>query len=147
VTAFRAIPHRIGAAAKEDEMLNSVLIVDDSKLARMAVAKALKAISPEWSIIEASSADEGLSILNRSGVDIALVDFNMPGRSGLDLLEDLRALHPTMPVAIITANSQGQVVQRARELNATHLSKPLNLANFKAFIEESIAALYANHHS
>jgi CheY-like chemotaxis protein len=38
-----------------------VLIVDDSKLARMTVAKALKAIYPEWQRVEAASADEALS--------------------------------------------------------------------------------------
>jgi hypothetical protein len=49
------------ASGRGREQMYRVLIVDDSKLARMTVAKALKAIYPEWQRVEAASADEALS--------------------------------------------------------------------------------------
>jgi CheY-like chemotaxis protein len=60
-----------------------VLIVDDSKLARMAVVKALIALHPDWPRLEAGSADEALERINQESPDIVLLDFNMPGRDGL----------------------------------------------------------------
>jgi CheY-like chemotaxis protein len=55
--------------------------------------------------------------LTRSAADIVLLDFNMPGRTGLELLAELRTFDPAMPIAVITANSQDAVVARARELS------------------------------
>jgi two-component system chemotaxis response regulator CheY len=57
----------------------------------MAVARALKAIHPEWQRVEAA-----LSILTRSAADIVLLDFNMPGRTGLELLAELRTFDPVI---------------------------------------------------
>jgi YesN/AraC family two-component response regulator len=60
-----------------------VLIVDDSKLARMAVVKALNALRPDWLRVEAANADEALARINEQSPDIVLLDFNMPGKDGL----------------------------------------------------------------
>ena len=64
-------------------MSYKLLIVDDSKLARMSVAKVLTALRPDWSNVQASNADEAVALASSEGVDIALLDFNMPGRDGL----------------------------------------------------------------
>ena len=55
-------------------MTHKVLIVDDSKLARMAVAKALNALHPDWTRVEASNAQEALEHINQGAVDIILLD-------------------------------------------------------------------------
>ena len=57
--------------------------------------------------------------------DLAILDFNMPGRDGLVLAAELLALKPGMPLAVISANHQVEVVTRAREVGATFLQKPL----------------------
>ena len=49
----------------------------------------------------------------------------MPGRDGLQLAAELLALSPGMPLAVISANHQVEVVTRAREVGATFLQKPL----------------------
>ena len=49
----------------------------------------------------------------------------MPGRDGLHLAAELRRLKPGMPLAVISANHQVEVVTRAREVGATFLQKPL----------------------
>ena len=63
-----------------------VLVVDDSKLARMVMASAFRRIRPDWSLIETSNADEALATVSEGAVDIALIDFNMPGTDGLELV-------------------------------------------------------------
>lgn len=113
-----------------------VLVVDDSKLARMAIAKALNALRPEWIRVEAANADEALALARQEPVQMALLDFNMPGRDGLTLASELRAIDPGMPVAVISANHQEEVVRRAREVGTTFLPKPLTEQAMGAFLEE-----------
>ena len=73
-----------------------VLVVDDSKLARMAVAKVLGGLCPDWTRVEAANADEAIAALEEQKPDLVVVDFNMPGRDGLDLAAHLEPLKPTI---------------------------------------------------
>jgi len=125
-------------------MSYKVLIVDDSKLARMAIAKALNALYPDWTKIEAASADEAVTIAEQSPVDLILLDFNMPGRNGLDFAAEIRAAHPTMPVAIISANHQKEIVTRAREVGAVFLPKPLTEQALGEFLDGAVQSLKAS---
>jgi DNA-binding NarL/FixJ family response regulator len=122
-----------------------VLIVDDSKLARMSVAKALNASHPDWIRIEAANADEALELARRSPIDVALLDFNMPGRDGLALAAELLALYPELPVAVISANHQVEIVNRAREAGASFLSKPLTAQALNDFLEASVMRTKTGH--
>ena len=124
-------------------MAYKVLIVDDSKLARMSVAKALSSLHPDWTRIEATNADEAVVLLKQSPADIALLDFNMPGRDGLSLAAELRALDPTMPVALISANVQQEVVAKAGAVGAQFLAKPLTEPALGDFLTEAAARLKA----
>lgn len=118
-------------------MAYKVLIVDDSKLARMAVAKTLNSLRPEWERVEATNADEALALARQSSFDIALLDFNMPGRDGLSLAADLLGIKAEMPVAVISANLQHEIVTRAKEIGADFLPKPLTEDAMRAFISEA----------
>lgn len=118
-----------------------VLVVDDSKLARMAVAKVLTAQRPDWSRIEASNAEEALALARKESFDLAILDFNMPGRDGLDLAAELLALKPAMPLAVISANHQVEVVTRAREVGATFLQKPLTEKAMAEFLVHALERL------
>jgi len=123
-------------------MTYKILVVDDSRLARMAVAKVLNAVQPEWTRFEASNADEALIMAKSKSTDIALVDFNMPGRDGLTLAAELRELNPSMPVAVVSANHQEEVLRRAREVGAAFLMKPLTqeaLSDFLADAQKRLA--------
>ncbi|HUQ52748.1 MAG TPA: response regulator [Gammaproteobacteria bacterium] len=115
-------------------MVYKLLIVDDSKLARMAVVKALQSCHPDWQRVEAGNADDALRTAQRDPPDIALIDFNMPNKNGLDLAADLRALSPDMPIGIISANHQQQVIDRARSLGAVFLPKPLTEKALREFL-------------
>jgi CheY-like chemotaxis protein len=109
-----------------------VLVVDDSKLARMVMASALRRIRPEWILIETANADEAMSAVDTA--DIALIDFNMPGTDGLELVARIRNKYPAMPVAVVSANVQNEIIGRARELNAGFIPKPLTDESLAAFL-------------
>ena len=115
-------------------MTVTVLIVDDSKLARIVAGKAANALQPDWQRLEAGNADEALALFGAHHVDLALVDYNMPGKNGLELAGELRALRPTMPIALITANVQDEIISRARAVNATFVAKPITEDALRGFI-------------
>ena len=119
----------------------TVLVVDDSKLARMALAKALNAIDPGWTRLEAGNADEAVALLRDHAVDIVLLDFNMPGRDGLELAAEIRRSHPAAQVALISANHQTEIVNRAAEVGAAFLPKPLNEAALRSFLQAAVGRL------
>ena len=115
-------------------MTTTVLIVDDSKLARIVAAKALTALRPEWQRVEASSAAEAHEIVAREPVDVALIDFNMAEKDGLTLAAELRQAHPALPIAIITANVQDEVIMRARAVDAAFIPKPVTKDGLEDFV-------------
>jgi DNA-binding NarL/FixJ family response regulator len=118
-----------------------VLLVDDSKLARMAMAKALNTVRPGWVRLEAANAEEALEQVRSAQPDLAIFDFNMPGEDGFTLLTASSALRPGMPMAIISANYQQEIVDRTRALGATFLPKPITneaLESFFASAEQKL---------
>lgn len=112
----------------------TVLLVDDSKLARIVAGKTIAALQPDWHRLEASNADEALEAIKAQPVDLAVLDYNMPGKDGLELAAELRDAYPQMPIAIITANVQNEIIARARELNATFVGKPVTEEAIKGFL-------------
>jgi Response regulator containing a CheY-like receiver domain and an HTH DNA-binding domain len=73
-------------------------------------------------------------MMSGGNVDIALIDFNMPGTDGLELVARIRKTHPAMPVAVVSANIQDEIIGRARELNAGFIPKPLTDDALAAFL-------------
>lgn len=112
----------------------TILLVDDSKLARIVAAKAVASLQPDWVRMEASNAAEAIEATENHKIDIALLDYNMPGRDGLALAADLRARYPDMPIAILTANVQDEVVAQARALNAAFVAKPVTQEGLRGFL-------------
>jgi CheY-like chemotaxis protein len=114
--------------------MRKVLIVDDSKLGRMAVVKLLKALQPDWAQLEAANADQALQLIQAALPDFVVVDFNMPGKDGLTLAAEVHQSHPGIRVAVISANRQAEVIQRAHAAGAAFLSKPLTEQALKDFL-------------
>ena len=85
-------------------MPTTALIVDDSKLARLVVAKLLRQLKPDWEVAEAANAEAAMAVFGERQVDVTLLDFNMPGKDGLELAAELRTMRPKMPIAVISAN-------------------------------------------
>jgi CheY-like chemotaxis protein len=121
----------------------TVLLVDDSKLARIVAGRALATVQPDWAKLEAANAEEALAAADGGGIDVALLDFNMPGRDGLELAAELRERFPDMPIAVITANLQDEVVARARQVNAAFVPKPLDATGLRPFLEGAALKLRA----
>ncbi|MDG1579773.1 nitrogen regulation protein NR(I) [Pseudomonas sp. GOM6] len=81
----------------------TVWIVDDDRSIRWVLEKALQQEGMTTQSFD--SADGVLSKLSRQQPDVIISDIRMPGASGLDLLAQIRDLHPRLPVIIMTAHS------------------------------------------
>ena len=119
-------------------MTYTVLIVDDSKLARMSVAKVLGTLHPDWKRIEAANATEALQQAQELSPEIALVDFNMPGKDGVTLAAEIRSLHPAIRVAVVSANRQVEVIKRAEAAGASFLPKPVTESALADFLSSAM---------
>jgi CheY-like chemotaxis protein len=58
----------------------------------------------------------------------------MPGTDGLELVAKIRQTHQRMPIAVVSANIQDEIITRARELNAAFVPKPLADGALEAFL-------------
>jgi CheY-like chemotaxis protein len=85
-------------------------------------------------LAEETNASDALDAISNRGVDIALIDFNMPGMDGLELVARIRRTRPQMPVAVVSANIQEEIIARAPELNAAFIAKPLTDEALAAFL-------------
>jgi CheY-like chemotaxis protein len=122
-------------------MSYTLLIVDDSKLARMSAGKALSALYPDWTRIEAKNAEEAMTLAKDAKFDVALLDFNMPGRDGLQLAAEIKSISPLIPLALVSANHQEEIVTRAKTIGATFLPKPLTEQALSAFLSDAVKQL------
>jgi len=115
-------------------MTRTVLIVDDSKLARIVLAKAIAGPQPGWTRLEAGDAEAAVATCDRQAVDVAIIDFNMPRRNGLALASELRDRFPDMPLALATANIQDDVISEASAINVAFIPKPVTQDGMRGFI-------------
>lgn len=106
-------------------MTRSVLIVDDSRLARLMVAGLIRERWPGATIREAATAEDGLEAARSDPPDLVILDHNMPGASGLDIVNGLRAAAPDASLALVTANIQNSIRQRADEAGCRFVAKPV----------------------
>ena len=115
-------------------MSKTAIIVDDSKLSRMHVRAMILRHKPDWTVVEAANGGELFQRLDESAVDVAIIDYNMPGDNGVDTAAKLRATHPAIHIAIITANAQDAVVSGIRALGAAFMPKPLDEEQVSRFL-------------
>jgi two-component system chemotaxis response regulator CheY len=103
----------------------SVLVVDDSRISRMLIKNLVLARFPQWVVTEAASGDAAVALAREFSFDYCTMDINMPGIPGTDAAEQLLTLHPTLRVALFSANIQEAQHVRAAQLGVPFVAKPV----------------------
>ena len=103
-----------------------VWLVDDDASIRWVLERALRQAGMHTTSFE--EAESALAALGRAEPDVLVTDIRMPGRSGLDLLEEIRASRPKLPVIVMTAHSDLESAVAAYQGGAfEYLPKPFDI--------------------
>jgi PAS domain S-box-containing protein len=104
------------AALPSGAITGTILVIEDEETLRLAVSRMLR--MEEFSVIEASDGNTGTSLFraNQSEIDVVLLDATMPGKSGREVLGELRQICPDVKVILTTAHSQHHALSLMDEL-------------------------------
>jgi CheY-like chemotaxis protein len=102
-----------------------ILLVDDSRVARMLTRHAVEKAHADWVIVEAENGEEALALAAAQHPDFALVDVNMPGIDGLSAARQLRQQCPGTKISLLTANIQEPIRLQAAQCGIGFMAKPL----------------------
>ena len=102
-----------------------VLVVDDDDTFRVRLARALE--DRGFEVVAARGYAEAMDAARQQPPELAAVDLRMPGRSGLELVEALKALDPETRIVVLTGYGSIATAIEALRLGATHyLTKPVD---------------------
>jgi diguanylate cyclase (GGDEF)-like protein len=132
--------------ASASTRLGRILLVDDQAQNRDMLGRRLERRG--YDVISRESAVDIEGVIAREGIELVLLDWMMPERSGHDALIGIRALHDAehVPVIVVTALDDGDIVSLALEAGANdYISKPIDLrvltARVKAQLDRRQAVL------
>ncbi|MCA8924563.1 MAG: response regulator, partial [Planctomycetes bacterium] len=114
-------------------MSGHVLLVEDEAAVSASITAQVRALG--HAIVTAPSAELGLREAREAPPAVVLLDLNLPGKSGLEVLPELLALEPAPRVVVITANpsAENAIDAIARGASA-HLVKPLEPAQLERLL-------------
>ena len=114
-----------------------ILIADDHSVVRNGIIKSLTSSFPNTEFGEAGNAIEVLRIINQAKWNLVILDINMPGRSGMDVLKEIKANYPSIPVIIFSMYPEDQFAIRAMRAGASaYLSKDISSKELEKAIKE-----------
>ena len=96
-----------------------ILIADDHANVRRGLREILVDAFSGACFSEASNGDEVLSQMVKSPHDVLLLDINMPGRSGMEVLKDVMHIYPGFPVIMVSVQPESQYASRCLLAGAT----------------------------
>jgi DNA-binding NarL/FixJ family response regulator len=101
-----------------------ILIADDHAIVRRGLREILAEAMPAASFAEAGNGDQVMSLLSKTPTNLLVLDINMPGRSGLEVLRDVKAQWPKTPVIMLSMQPADQYgVRCMRAGAAAYVSK------------------------
>jgi DNA-binding NarL/FixJ family response regulator len=95
-----------------------ILIADDHAVVRRGLKEILSDALPDADFSEVGNGDEVLSHLGKSQISMLVLDINMPGRSGMDVLRDVKHMYPRLPVIILSCQPEDQYAVRCLRAGA-----------------------------
>jgi two-component system invasion response regulator UvrY len=100
------------------EPMRKILLVDDHPAVTQRIGELLATAVPQAEMIAASSGEQGLALAAEHAFDLVLLDLRLPGCGGIDVLKELRATRPGLPVIIISSLPESPYATLARRAGA-----------------------------
>lgn len=116
---------------------NKLLVVDDEHLIRWSLEQNLK--KQGYEVVTAGSGEDALRLVREEQPDLVLLDIQLPGISGIDVLEKIKDHDEDIIVIMVTANSGLENAVRAMRLGAyDYVSKPFNLEELSIVVRKAL---------
>lgn len=113
-----------------------ILVVDDDRAVLHMVQKSL---ADEAEVLMARSAEEALTMIVSGRPDVVLLDINLPGRSGLEVFQQIQAFDRRLPVIFITNDASSETTIEAMQIGAyDFVVKPLDLPQLRSLIAKAL---------
>ncbi len=113
-----------------------ILLVEDNALTRYTIKSLLDKLGHEV-VAEAEDGPSAVKFLSELKPDAVFLDLILPGRSGVEILGDLRAVNPAVRVVIVTAVEQDEIDRRLSDKGVSAiLRKPFSFDDFKTLMKE-----------
>jgi CheY-like chemotaxis protein len=116
-----------------------LLLIDDEEPVRMTMADLLRAVG--HTIVEAGGGEQALRCLIDCSVDLVITDLGMPGMTGWEVAQRIKAAHPRLPVILLTGWGE-HIPESTRGYAYVDqvLGKPVRLEDLRAAIARAFAA-------
>ncbi len=92
--------------AKKTPPAKRLLIVDDHPMMRNGLAQLIDSEGDLKVLAQADNARQAIEIVSKQKFDLALLDISLPDKNGLELMKDLRALQPDLPILIVSMHDE-----------------------------------------
>jgi len=116
-----------------------VLVADDSGVMRKIIIRALNSVGVT-DTLEAANGQEAIDAFKANPVDMILTDWNMPEKSGLDVVLEVRATGSEIPIIMVTTEAQkSQVIAAIQAGVSDYLTKPFDADDLRAKIDKFVA--------
>src|SRR5262245_19774432 len=122
-----------------------IMVVDDVATIRQIVSAVAKSVG--YDVVEAASAEEAQALAGAKRVHLVLTDVHMPGKSGLDLIQLLRANknYRNTPILIMAKDAKDENIQKAQALGASGwIAKPFTPESLLGAINQVLVDHYVH---
>lgn len=134
--AIAAPEQPFSAEADAEGPHQRILVVDDDDAVRRFIVECLQSLG--YSVEEAADGEAGLRVLQRSPPDLMIVDYAMPGMTGVDVVLRAQAVAPGVPVILATGYADMEAVDRVMPTESV-LRKPFRLAELGVAVRQALA--------
>ncbi len=113
-----------------------LLIIDDE----LGPRESLRFLfDKQFAVVTAASVDEGIQAIRREPFDAIVMDIKMPGKSGIEGLNEIRAIDPVVSILMLTGFANLETAQKAIRLGANdYLQKPFDVAEMRAAVHNAV---------
>jgi len=126
--------HPISTTGATD--MTRVLVADDSSTMRKIILRSLQAVGVT-DAVEAQDGAEAVSLFKPGEFDLVLTDWNMPGKTGLEVIQEIRAQDKNVPIIMVTTEAEkGRVMQAIQAGVSDYLVKPFTADTLREKLEK-----------
>ncbi len=117
-----------------------VIVVDDSREVGRLILAALQSLQADLTVQVFISAEEALLEASRSAVDVLVSDLRLPGKSGIELVKEMRQRHPNLRAIFVTGMTDQAMLHQAKKIEVDgFFQKPINMTAFLETVRASLA--------